>query len=607
MTAAGVASLFLTQAALHNHGDCSGNISDPNINKGLGWLAGNFDATFDTNRETVGRHFEQYALFAISRVGVASGLRTFGNVDWYNRGADWLIGSQAADGTWNPGEPGSTALGLLFLSYGSSPVVVNKLQYTLPAAGGKAAEADWNQRPQDVLNFVDWMSHQLEHRLNWQVVDLGAPRQVLHDAPILMIEGSRALNFGGDDLAKLRKFVEEGGMIVGNADCDNALFSKSFQKLGHDLFPTYEFRELPVTHPIFTHEEFPAAKFKHPIRLLGLTNGVRELMLLPSSDLSRAFQHHNDALAPDMYHLFDDIVLYSMDTSGLERKGETYLVDANPAAPIERTIKLARLQYAGAWDLEPAGWPRLAAILHNTQKIALQVENVKLGDGKLTTPPAGADGGAAPPTDAEIRQMAVKLIAPADLATAAAGDPQKLDAMIKEKVAEVRKELETADATRLAGSANYPIAHLTGAYSFRLSDAERDDLKKYVLGGGTLIIDAAGGSTEFAASAEQMLTDVFGEDAKQIDKPLEPASPIYQLPDHIADQIQYRKFTQARIGREKGPLLRGIKIGGRLAVIYSREDLSAGLVGEPVDGIKGYAPATASQLMTDIILANSKQ
>ena len=29
--------------------------------------------------------------------------------------------------------------------------------------------------------------------------------------------------------------------------------------------------------------------------------------------------------------------------------------------------------------------------------------------------------------------------------------------------------------------------------------------------------------------------------------------------------------------------MRGIKIGGRLAIIYSREDLSAGLVGEPVE------------------------
>ena len=44
-----------------------------------------------------------------------------------------------------------------------------------------------------------------------------------------------------------------------------------------------------------------------------------------------------------------------------------------------------------------------------------------------------------------------------------------------------------------------------------------------------------------------------------------------------------------------------IQINGRIAIFYSREDL-AGLVGEPVDGVTGYTPASATELMTDIIL-----
>jgi len=36
-------------------------------------------------------------------------------------------------------------------------------------------------------------------------------------------------------------------------------------------------------------------------------------------------------------------------------------------------------------------------------------------------------------------------------------------------------------------------------------------------------------------------------------------------------------------------------------VIYSREDLSVGLVGQAVDGIVGYSPATATSLMTRIL------
>ena len=56
------------------------------------------------------------------------------------------------------------------------------------------------------------------------------------------------------------------------------------------------------------------------------------------------------------------------------------------------------------------------------------------------------------------------------------------------------------------------------------------------------------------------------------------------------------------LGTLRGPQLRGIEQGGRLVCIYSREDLSTGLVGEAVDGIIGYSPTTATNLMRKIVL-----
>ena len=40
----------------------------------------------------------------------------------------------------------------------------------------------------------------------------------------------------------------------------------------------------------------------------------------------------------------------------------------------------------------------------------------------------------------------------------------------------------------------------------------------------------------------------------------------------------------------------------RPAVFYSPEDLTAGLVGQPVDGIFGYAPESATPLMRNMLL-----
>ena len=122
-----------------------------------------------------------YGLFAISRVGVASGRRFFGTIDWYPRGADCLVATQQPSGSWvwpDPRFPPSSvrhAIGLLFLAYGSSPVVVSKLEYTLPAAAGQPTAARWNQRPQDLLNFVDWMGSQLETPAQLAVAELSPP------------------------------------------------------------------------------------------------------------------------------------------------------------------------------------------------------------------------------------------------------------------------------------------------------------------------------------------------------------------------------------------------------------------------------------------------
>ena len=70
--------------------------------------------------------------------------------------------------------------------------------------------------------------------------------------------------------------------------------------------------------------------------------------------------------------------------------------------------------------------------------------------------------------------------------------------------------------------------------------------------------------------------------------------------------MNYREHAKRVLGSSRAPRLRGIEINGRLAVIYSREDLSAGLVGQAVDGIIGYDPATATALMARILLHVTK-
>jgi len=48
--------------------------------------------------------------------------------------------------------------------------------------------------------------------------------------------------------------------------------------------------------------------------------------------------------------------------------------------------------------------------------------------------------------------------------------------------------------------------------------------------------------------------------------------------------------------------LMGAEIGGKPALIYSREDLSTAMVGQQVDGVFGYAPASATDLMARLLV-----
>jgi hypothetical protein len=165
MTAAGIATLFITQDYLNmgKGADCTGNIRDPAIDKAFKWM-------IDNLKDLEGRR-THYTLYGIERIGVASGYKYFGTLDWYDDGADYLVKSQGANGSWGTGVS-DTCFAILFLVRGRAPVVMNKLEYDVDAAGDKPKLGNWNQRPRDCANLVRWMGQQLERDLNWQIVNL---------------------------------------------------------------------------------------------------------------------------------------------------------------------------------------------------------------------------------------------------------------------------------------------------------------------------------------------------------------------------------------------------------------------------------------------------
>ena len=541
MSAAGLATLYITQDYLINTNtgrkECKGNVVNKNIDLGLGYMDKHAKVMLTNTAEA---HYH-YLMYGIERIGVASGRKYFGTLDWYQVGAETLVRQQDGDGAWGTDNPvysprkvPNTVFALMFLVRGRAPVVLNKLEYA--SAAKESGPAGWNQRPRDAANFAWWMGRQAERFYNWQIVNLKVDPDEFHEAPILYLAGSEPLGFKKEEIEKLKRYVEDGGMILGNADCEKGKFSDSFRKLGTTMFPAYEFRALPASHPIYTRQQFKAERWKSRPVVYELSNGVRSLMLLlPSGDPARKWQARGGK-DDEAFQLGANLFYYATDKNLDKFKGMTHIVRARDSeAPAAATVKVARVRHVGNWDPEPAAWRRLGAILRNDHQVGVEVVNAPL-DGK---------------------------------GLAASGAK---------------------------------LAHLTGTAKFTLDDAQRKALKEFVAAGGTLVVDAAGGSTDFADSAEKELGLTFGKAAGSgLSSSLPATHALFTRGGCELKDFRYRAFTKPKING-KLPRLKGIEVGGRTAVFFSREDLTAGMVGQSVDGIFGYAPETATAIMRKIVL-----
>jgi hypothetical protein len=514
-TLANLHALQIIRGNFSGNVGCRGNVADDSIENAEDW---------------VGMHFDEITTpqeyWTIAQIAGIGGNRYFGRIDWFHSIAPRIL-SRAG-----PGEHGEIdpiiyeSQCLLFLVFGSAPVAITKLDYE----SGRHHSGNWNERPSDVLNFTRWAGNEMEARLNWQVASLSMPLEALQDSPILYLAGDGVLRLTDADVDKIRQFVLQGGLILGNADCGSVVFKNSFVRLGQKMFPLYEFRELGKDDLLFTGEPF--RKFRGSPKVLALSNGVRDLMLLlPTGDPAWAWQANSFLLNPDQFGIGADIFGYATDGGGFRNKNNTYVVRPDPTVTPTRTIRLARLMVGDNPDPEPAGWERLAAILHNQPyRIDLRVCPVNPGDS-------------------------------------------------------------------LAG---FQIVHLAGTTAFKFTPAERRALIDFTHRGGTLIIDAAGGSQAFADAAENELHNMFGNALAW----LPPNDPVYNLPGSPIAQVRYRRFAMLTlVGSMRTPHIQAAKLGNRTTVFFSPFDLSAGLVGEQIDGINGYSPDSATALMRNIILS----
>ena len=577
MTCAGVASLLMCRDRLAL-GDaqvidgriqcCGAQAPNDPVERGLEWLGNRFMIRNNPGNMS---NWTLYYLYALERVGRMSGRRLIGGHDWYREGCEYLLANQdrlncrwTGQGIGEADPLVGTSLALLFLSKGRRPVVVAKVQHEADALGG--VSLDWDHHRRAVQNLTMRVERQWRRDLSWQTISFTGGEAVpvtsvnLLESPVLFLSGSRALSFDDRRKQVLKQYIENGGFIFAEAcsgnGCNGAAFDQSFRALMRELFPDSELRRLPPDHAVWYAQEKvdPQHLPKDPeFWLWGLDACCRTSVVYCPRTLScywelahpyreSSFPAQTKAEIEAVTRIGGNVLAYATSRELKEKLDRPQVAVSNPGGKAPRgALVVPKLSHSGGADDAPAALGNLLTVVE--RQLQMRVDHEK------------------------------RMVAPTD-----------------------EKFLD------------YPLVFMHGRRAFRFSAAERKALKDYLDRGGFLFADAICANQQFADSLRQELKAIY------------PDAQFTRIPaSHPLFTTEFQGFDLASVTLRDpqiraqddplttklvkvAPLLEGLEIDGRIAVILSPYDLSCALEKGASLDCKGYIAPDAARIGVNVLL-----
>jgi hypothetical protein len=591
MSIAGIMCLSITRDYLEMAGE-SANPDRPAggaaLDRALKWLETGDNAI---NVSTYGQtNMSGYGLYGLERAALASGMMYPGSHDLYRELAMRALREQLPSGAFNDREGAGavveTSFHLLFLARGRNAVMVNKLRHN----------GNWNNHPRDLADLTRWASYATERPVNWQIVRLNQPWNAWLDCPILYISGTTPPTLTQSDLDKLRQFALNGGLIFTHADYSSHEFNDFAENLARQLFPNFEMQNIPPDDDLFTMQ----FRIEPPPELRAVSNGSRRLLIHSPEDITGKWRIRGaggvrsvkdvkpttapigqtaSAVGPSTLTAFQfgvNLFSYASGRSEPRSRLESPFIPAPQNVGNAQTIPIARLKYAGNFDPEPAAWERFTRYFWyetgwRLAPMTTPIEDLKYGKEPWMNPVAS----------------------------------------------------DSTDATAAGTGSTFRIAHLTGTTVDPPSTDQAAALRAFVESGGTLIVDACGGSRRFVdafynrwipaikqapstmpAEASTRSSDGNFHPLADTDPILTGEFPHYRDAAAELTKPLVRPYTAQVI---KPSIVRPLELRlwkGR--IIFSELDITTGLVGTNIWGINGYSPAYAEALMKNLILSTEE-
>jgi hypothetical protein len=145
-----------------------------------------------------------------------------------------------------------------------------------------------------------------------------------------------------------------------------------------------------------------------------------------------------------------------------------------------------------------------------------------------------------------------------------------------------------------------PILFIQGSLDFQLTPAERDALAAHIKRGGFLIADACCGGEQFEVGLRRLLGELFPGAALER---LPDDHPIIRSPAGFdASRVKFSPDVRRTRPELSTPQLWGLRVDGRLAIVFSPFSLSCGLSGPAFEGCWGYDSESARRVAANIVL-----
>ena len=437
----------------------------------------------------------------------------------------------------------------------SPDYLLGKVKWGSGAIVGKELTEDWNLAPNDTLEF-----HKRARSKSFMYMPTQTTLAEFSYDPALMpailLSGVREVKFTPTVINRLRQYVLDGGMIVCDSVYGSPWFYESSLKVFDDMFPESRFRVLPPDHPLYhittdiekvTYRSGGEGEHGKPY-FEGLYIGSRIGVLVSKYGLGCG-------LAGEMK------VFEQLEKKGLKPKAYS----EESARQIGENLAPYIVGYGRVGEAE--GKAELFGAMDQDAPTSEFVFAQVKHDGHWNTHPGAA------------RQLLTRL---------------EKDSAIPVNLKRVSVDLERDDTSA------YPFLLFTGLDDFVLTTKQIQTLRRHVNQGGTLVINNGLGLAAFHQAAVREMRRVFPADEFRL---LPQTHEIYRSL-HTITRVKYTPTLMKDQGAklQGRPVLFGVKVAGKLRVIYSPYDLEGGWNEVRYPLSRGYQSESAKQLGSNIIM-----